>query len=338
MKPLNEYYISGDPSSPSSPLATQSQPYQHAQPCQSGRLKVSPIHEIYYEVSGNPKGPPILFVHGGPGGGFSDKDKIYFDPKFYQAIFFDQRGAGKSSPHACLQENDTWCLVDDMERLRRHLGVEEWLLFGGSWGSTLCLSYAVTHPERVKGLILRGVFLLREEELLWFYQKGASMMFPDLWEGFLEPIPEVERGNLMHAYYRRLTGTDPDVRQKCAGAWSKWETSTAKLIHDLDFIAKADDLYWAEAFSRIECHYFVHGGFFPTCNYLLENVHKIRNLPGIIIQGRYDVVCPTKSAWELHRAWPNSKLTIVGNAGHSATEKSIQQKLIEACEFFKTFC
>eukprot|EP01135_Chromosphaera_perkinsii_P005773 Nk52_evm16s360 gene=Nk52_evmTU16s360 len=311
------------------------EPYAPAPAYNSGMLSVSDVHSIYFEESGNKDGNPVVFVHGGPGGGISDSDKIYFDPKAYRIIIFDQRGAGKSTPHAHLEDNHTWALVEDIEKLRKHLGIDKWVVFGGSWGSTLSLTYAEEHPDKVKALILRGIFTLRREELVWFYQQGASYLFPDIWEEYIAPIPEVERGDLMSAYYRRLTGNDESEKLKCAAAWSKWETSTSKLIFDKSYAEKAEDPKWALAFARIECHYFVNGGFFKSPEHVLDNAHKLNGIPGVIIQGRYDVVCPAKSAWELSKKWKDGKLTIVGNAGHSATETSIRSKLIEACEKFK---
>eukprot|EP00048_Salpingoeca_helianthica_P022878 m.20916 g.20916 ORF g.20916 m.20916 type:complete len:393 (-) comp7952_c0_seq1:241-1419(-) len=305
--------------------------YAPLEPYMTGMLPVSPVHTIYYEQSGNPDGYPIVFVHGGPGGGTSGDDRRFFDPKFYRIVVFDQRGAGKSTPSASLEDNTTWHLVSDMERLRTVLGIEQWAVFGGSWGSTLALSYAESYPERVTGLVLRGIFMLRREELLWFYQEGASFLFPDYWEDYIAPIPESERGDMMGAYYRRLTGPNEAERLACAKAWSTWEMATCKLFVDPAVIARATNPAFALAFARIECHYFVNAGFFPRDGELLKNVDRIRHIPCTIVQGRYDVVCPMKSAWDLHRAWPESNLVVVNDAGHSAKEVGITAGLVEAC-------
>jgi proline iminopeptidase len=310
--------------------------YPPIEPYKTFQLPVSDLHTLYVEESGNPDGKPVIFVHGGPGGGTSGVDRRYFDPKAYRIILFDQRGAGKSTPTAELKENDTWALVADMETIRSHLGIDKWLVFGGSWGSTLSLTYAITHPERVKALILRGIFMLRQSELRWFYQDGASHIFPDYWEGYLAPIPENERGNLMEAYYSRLTCPNEEIRMEAAKAWSTWECATSKLIPNMDMIKKAQDDTWALAFARIECHYFVNKGFFSSDEWILENLDKIRDIPTFIVQGRYDVVCPMRSAWDLHRKLPLSKLVVTPNSGHSATETETTSQLIAACEEFKT--
>jgi proline iminopeptidase len=301
-----------------------------------GRLKVSAKHELYYEESGNPQGSPILYVHGGPGGGTSPEDRCYFDPKHYRIILFDQRGCGLSTPHAELSENTTWDLVEDMEKLRKHLGVEKWIVFGGSWGSTLSLVYAETHPEAVRGLILRGIFLCRQKEIDWFYQEGASNIFPDAWAKYLEPIPEGERGDLVAAYYKRLTSADRKTRIEAAKAWSIWEGATSKLLPDPGFIERFGGDEFAEAFARIECHYFTNKIFMKSGNWILENVSRIRHIPCVIVHGRYDVVCPLENAWLLHEKWPESTLHIVPDAGHSAKELGITVKLVAACEFFKS--
>lgn len=302
-----------------------------------GRLKVSDIHEIYFEEAGNPKGQPVVFLHGGPGGGISPDHRRYFDPNFYRVVLFDQRGCGQSTPHATLEENTTWDLVADIEKLREHLGITRWAVFGGSWGSTLSLSYAITHPERVQALILRGIFLCRPSEIRWFYQEGASHMFPDLWEPFWNHIPPEERGDMVKAYYKRLTSNESRTRLEAAKIWSKWEGSTCHLMVDPSAIEEFDDPEKALAFARIECHYFVNNAFFPTDNYLIENISKIRSIPGIIIQGRYDVVCPPRSAWDLFRAWPEAQLKIVPDAGHAASEPGIRQALVEATDHFKNY-
>jgi len=298
---------------------------------------VSDLHEIYYEESGNPRGKPAVFVHGGPGGGTDAKMRRFFDPKKYRIILFDQRGCGQSRPHASLVDNTTWHLVEDMEKLRQELSIERWQIFGGSWGSTLALAYAETHPERVTELVLRGIFLLRRWEIEWFYQNpgGAAAIYPDMWEHYVEPIPPQERGDLVSAYYKRLTSEDPQVLSRAARAWSVWEGATSFLRLNPDYIAKfqEDDAY-AAAFARIECHYFVNRAFFKTDNQLIEQVGRIRHIPTVIVQGRYDVVCPMKSAWDLHRAWPEADLRIVGDAGHSAFEPGNAHELISATDRF----
>lgn len=298
-------------------------------------IKASPLHEIYVEQSGNPDGQPILFLHGGPGGGTDGKHRRFFDPQHYRIVLFDQRGCGKSTPTAELEENTTWDLVHDIELIRKHLGFRSWIVFGGSWGSTLALAYATKHPNRVRGLILRGIFLCRKEEIQWFYQDGASRLFPDLWEAYLNHIPQEERGDLVAAYHRRLTSSDENVRLEAATAWSKWEGSTSRLFPSEDLVNAFNDPKHALEFARIENHYFVNNAFFETDNYLLENVEKIRHLPGVIVHGRYDVVCPVKNAWDLHKAWPEAQLHIVPDAGHAASETGIQAKLVEATEAFK---
>lgn len=305
------------------------------EPFKTEHLKVSPLHEIYVEQSGNPDGQPILFLHGGPGGGTDPKHRQFFDPAHYRIILLDQRGCGKSRPTAELEENTTWDLVHDLELVRKHLGFRSWIVFGGSWGSTLALAYAVKHPTRVRGLILRGIFLCRPEEIRWFYQEGTSNIFPDIWDQYLAPIPEEERGDLVMAYHKRLTGSDEQEKLRAAQAWSKWEGATSKLFVTQDMIDAFDDPKHALEFARIENHYFVNKAFFETPNFLLENVDKIRQIPGVIVHGRYDVVCPVKNAWDLSKAWPEAQLHIVPDAGHSAWEPGIQAKLVEATEAFK---
>jgi len=302
----------------------------------SGYLKVSDLHEIYYEQSGKKDGKPALYLHGGPGGGISETDRRYFDPQVYRVVLLDQRGAGKSKPEAELKENTTWDLVRDIEKLREHLKIDKWVVFGGSWGSTLSLVYAQTHPERVKALVLRGIFSLRRRELLWYYQDGANRLFPDTWEQFLEPIPEVERFDMMSAYHRRLTGSDRDVQLKCAQRWSAWEMATSRLIVDHDLLKRAEKDIWALQFARIEVHYFVNGGFLRSDTHVLDDVEKIRHIPCTIVQGRYDVVCPAETAWALHKRWPESNLHIISDAGHSAKEVGIVSALVEATDKYKT--
>jgi proline iminopeptidase len=309
--------------------------FPDVEPYRTGRLKVSNRHEIFFEEVGNPNGAPILFVHGGPGGGVSPDHRRYFDPKHYRIVLFDQRGCGQSTPHASLEENTTWDLVGDIEKLRRHLGIEQWIVFGGSWGSTLALIYAETHPAQVRGLILRGIFLCRKQEIDWFYQKGASHLFPDAWDKYLKPIPESERSDLVAAYYRRLTHPDRQIRLEAARAWSTWEGSTSCLLPDLGLIQHSGEDVFAEAFARIECHYFINGIWLKHDNQIIEDVHRIRHIPCEIVHGRYDVVCPVENAWDLHRAWPESTLHIIRDAGHSAKEPGILTKLVEITERFK---
>ncbi len=308
--------------------------YPEIEPYDSGMLKVSDLHTLYYEQSGNPNGKPVVFLHGGPGGGTNPKCRRFFDPAVYRIVLFDQRGCGKSTPHAELTDNTTWHLVNDIERVRTHLGIDRWQVFGGSWGSTLALAYAQTHPDRVTELVLRGIFMLRRWELEWFYQKGCDALYPDAWESFLHAIPEAERGDLMSAYHRRLTSTDPQVRVNAARAWSVWEGATSYLWQDTSHIESSAEDEFALAFARIECHYFVHGGFFEHDDQLLRNVDRLRKIPAVIVQGRYDVVCPMRSAWDLHRAWPEADLRIVQDAGHSAFEPGNISELIEATDRF----
>jgi proline iminopeptidase len=310
-------------------------PYPMLEPFETGKLKVSDLHEIFYEVSGNPNGAPVVFIHGGPGGGSAPKNRVYFDPKHYKIILFDQRGCGKSTPHAELRDNTTWDLVSDLEKLRAHLKVDKWHVFGGSWGSTLSLAYAETHPDRTKSLCLRGIFLCRPKEIAWFYQKGASFLFPDFWEQYLKPIPENERGDLVKAFYKRLTSDNKETRLEAARAWSVWEGSTSRLYPDQELMHNFDDADFAIAFARIECHYFTNKAFFKTDNWLIENVDKIRKIPTEIIHGRYDVVCPIENAWELHKAFPEARLHVVPDAGHSAMEPGIMSRLIDCMDRFK---
>ncbi|MGO4703309.1 prolyl aminopeptidase [Dyella sp. 2RAB6] len=309
--------------------------YPEIEPFDTGTLKVSPLHTLYYEQCGNPNGKPVVFLHGGPGGGINPSYRRFFDPKVYRIVLFDQRGCGKSTPHAELTDNTTWHLVADIERIREHLEIDRWQVFGGSWGSTLALAYAQTHPDKVTELVLRGIFMLRRWELEWFYQKGCDALFPDAWESYLAAIPEAERGDLMSAYHRRLTSTDPAVRVEAARAWSVWEAATSHLYQDPSHIASSGEDEFALAFARIECHYFVHGGFFEHDDQLLRNVERIRKIPAVIVQGRYDVVCPMRSAWDLHRAWPEAELRVVADAGHSALEPGIAHELLEATDRFR---
>jgi proline iminopeptidase len=310
--------------------------YPPIEPFDKGFLRVSELHNVYYEQAGNPAGKPVVFFHGGPGGGLDADYRRYFHPDRYRVVLFDQRGSGQSTPHAELRENTTWDLVADAERLRVKLGIDKWQVFGGSWGSTLGLAYAQAHPDRVTELVLRGIFLLRRKELLWFYQEGASWIFPDAWEEYLRPIPEVERGDLMSAYYRRLTSEDRAVRAAAARAWSLWEGATSRLLVDPSYLQRFGNDTFAEAFARIECHYFVNGGFLRSETQLLDDVPKIAHLPCVIVQGRYDVVCPAASAWALHRRWPGSKLVLVPDAGHSVKEPGITDALLDATDAFST--
>ncbi|HEY6118895.1 MAG TPA: prolyl aminopeptidase [Pyrinomonadaceae bacterium] len=311
--------------------------YPAIEPFDTGRLKVSPIHELYYEQCGNPNGQPAIFLHGGPGGGLVPDYRRFFDPDTYRVVLFEQRGAGRSTPHASLEDNTTWHLVGDIERLREKMGIERWLVFGGSWGSTLSLAYAQTHPDRVTALVLRGIFLCREQEIRWFYQEGegASAIFPDVWEEYVRIIPPAERGDMLRAYHRRLMSDDENVQLEAARAWSIWEGSTSKLFPDQELIEHSSEAHFALALARIECHYFVNNSFFETDNYLIENVGKIRHIPAVIVQGRYDVVCPIMSAWDLHRAWPEAQLEIIKDAGHAATEPGIAAALVEAADGFR---
>ncbi|WP_066376609.1 prolyl aminopeptidase [Anabaena sp. CA = ATCC 33047] len=308
--------------------------YPLIEPYNESKLQVSELHTIHFEESGNPQGKPIVLLHGGPGGGCPPHYRQYFHPEKWRLIMFDQRGCGKSIPHAELRENTTWHLVDDIEKLREHLGIEKWVVFGGSWGSTLSLAYSQTYPERCLGLILRGIFLLRQKELRWFYQEGASYIFPDAWEEYLKPIPVDERDDLLTAYYQRLTSPDLQIRQAAARAWSIWEASTSKLFPDTQLMQTFGDDKFAEAFARIECHYFINKGFLNPENQFLLNVDRIRHIPAVIVQGRYDVVCPMISAWELHRAWPEAEFILVPDAGHSMSEVGIRSALIEATDRF----
>ena len=308
--------------------------YPDVEPYASGFLQVSPLHTLYFEQCGNPDGKPVVFLHGGPGAGCNAKSRRFFDPARYRIVLFDQRGCGRSTPHAELADNTTWHLVTDIERLREHLGIARWQVFGGSWGSTLALAYAQTHPQRVTELVLRGIFMLRRWELEWFYQKGCDALFPDAWESYLAAIPVVERADLMGAYYRRLTSPDQAVQLAAAKAWSTWEGGTSFLQPSADYIASTGADEFALAFARIECHYFVHGGFFDADDQLLRDAHKLKNIPAVIVQGRYDVVCPMRSAWDLHRAWPEADLHVIGDAGHSALEPGITHELIQATDRF----
>jgi len=316
-------------------MTEQRKLYPEIEPFNSGMLEVSALHQVYFEECGNPDGKPAIFVHGGPGGGAGAAYRRLWDPEAYRIILFDQRGCGRSLPNAELRENTTWDLVADMETIRNHLGIDRWQVLGGSWGSTLGLAYSQTHPERVTELILRGIFLIRRAELLWFYQEGASWLYPDLFEKFRAAIPEVEQGDLIPAFYRRLTDPDRDVQLAAARAWSTWEGSTLSLWPDPEREAKfAADAY-AIAFARIECHYFVHGGWFRSSDQLLEDTGRLTDIPGVIIHGRYDVVTPLKNAWDLHKVWPQADLRIVQDAGHAYSEPGITHELVSATDRFR---
>ncbi len=318
------------------PYGSMRQLYPPIEPYRTEYLSVSERHQLYLEEVGNPQGKPVVFLHGGPGGGINPVYRQFFDPQAWRVILFDQRGCGRSRPHAELQDNTTWALVNDIEAIRIHLGIDRWIVFGGSWGSTLALAYAQTYPDRCAGLILRGIFTLRQREIRWFYQEGASYLYPDAWEHYLAPIPLDERDDLIAAYYRRLTSEDAAIRLAAAQAWSVWEASTSKLIQDPDLMAYFGEDEFAVAFARIECHYFINGGFFEQDDQLLRQVDRIRHIPGVIVQGRYDVVCPATTAWELHRAWPEAKFVMVQNAGHSAMEPGITSALLDATEAFNS--
>lgn len=310
--------------------------FPEIEPYQTGFLKVSDLHTLYYEEVGHPQGKPILFLHGGPGGGIEKFFRQYFDPKFYRVILFDQRGCGKSTPYAELRENTTWDLVADIEKLRDQLSIDRWVVLGGSWGSTLALAYAEKHPQSVLGLILRGIFLCRDSEIQWFYQDGTSHIFADAWDKYLVPIPLAERHDMVSSYYKRLTSPDEAIRLEAAQAWSKWEASTSHLFLDPEAIEHYEDPQIALAFARIECHYFINKSFMPTPNYLIEQANILQAIPTRIVQGRYDVVCPMVSAWELKKALPAADLRIVPDAGHSISEPGIMRELLQATEDFKT--
>jgi proline iminopeptidase len=310
-------------------------PYPEIEPFKTGRLKVSDLHEIYFEEVGNPKGSPVVFLHGGPGGGVEPGHRRYFDPEHYRVVLFDQRGCGQSTPHAELRENTTWDLVADIEKLRKHLNIDRWIVFGGSWGSTLSLIYAETHPERVKGLVLRGIFMCRKQELDWFYQTGASRVFPDTWEPYWNHIPAEERHDMVAAYYRRLTDPDRQVRLNAARIWSIWEGSTSRLYSDPNMLTEYGKDDFATAFARIECHYFINKVWLRSDDQILQDVNKIRHIPTEIVHGRYDMVCVVENAWDLKRAFPEALLHITPDAGHAAKEPGNLAKLIEITERFK---
>lgn len=313
--------------------------FPEIEPYQGGKLRVSDIHELYYEQSGNPAGKPVVFLHGGPGSKTEPKHRRFFDPDFYRIVLFDQRGGGKSTPHASLDQNTTWDLVEDMEKLRGYLGIDKWTLFGGSWGSTLALSYVISHPERVNAMILRGVFLCRTREIAWYYEEGgADMVFPEEWERYKTQIPGVEAGAMVEAYHKLLTSSDEQVRLNAALAWSRWEAATSKLVDDGSLIAKLEEAHHALSFARIENHYFVNNAFMRDDDYLLGEVAKLRGIPTRIVQGRYDMVCPIRTAWEVKRAMclPDTDFRVV-TTGHSAFEPAIRSELIQATQDFRKY-
>ena len=299
------------------------------EPFNSFKLKVSDLHTLHIEESGNKNGKPVIFLHGGPGGGTEPIYRQYFDPQKWRIIIFDQRGCGQSTPSSELIDNTTWDSVSDIEKIREYLNIKKWAVFGGSWGSTLSLSYAIKHSNRCMALILRGIFMLREKELKWFYQEGASFIYPDAWEKYLEPIPKDKHGDLMSAYYEILTGDDKQARFQAAKAWSIWEASTSKLIQNEKSLHHFEDDDVADIFARIECHYFVNKGFFEYDGWLLDQIDTIRHIPSVIVQGRYDVVCPMVTAWELHKKWPEADFHVIPDSGHSMLEAGIRNKLID---------
>lgn len=320
----------------SAPAFSNRELYPAIEPYRHGYLRVSELHEIYYEESGNPAGKPAIFLHGGPGAGSDRRARQFFDPHHYRIVVFDQRGCGRSRPSASLVENTTWHLVADIERLRKHLGIERWLVFGGSWGSTLGLAYSEAYPERVSEIVLRGIFLLRYAEIRWFYQHGASDIFPDCWEAYRDAIPVDERDDYLNAYYQRLTGTDQRAAVAAARAWSVWEASTSFLRSNPDNIKKWGEDQFALAVARIECHYFVNRGFLRSETQLLDDVERIRHIPATIVQGRYDVVCPATTAWNLHRVWPEADFRLVPDAGHSAFEAGNIHELVSATDRYRS--
>lgn len=302
------------------------------EPFAHGWLPTGGPHEIFYEECGNPNGKPCVILHGGPGGAINPTMRRFFDPSKWRMVLFDQRGCGKSRPNASLDDNTTWSLIDDIERLRIHLGIEKWTVFGGSWGSTLALAYAITHPQRVEAIVLRGVFLLTQRELNWFYQDGASFLFPDAWARFCAPIPEAERGDMVTAFHKRLTHTDRRVQAEAARAWSQWEGDTISIRGPEARPSKFNEIDFAIAFARIECHFFANKGFFSEDGWILKNIGKIRGIPGWIVQGRFDVVTPMESAWNLKTAWPEARFEVVWDAGHASTEPGIVDALVRATD------
>lgn len=305
--------------------------YPSIEPYIRHTLAIDPPHQLYVEECGNTRGIPVVFLHGGPGAGFDAIHRQFFDPERYRIVLFDQRGCGRSQPHAELEGNHTAALVSDIEFIRNHLGIEQWLVFGGSWGSTLALTYAQAHPERVLGLVLRGIFLCRDRDVQWFYQEGASFLYPDYWADYIRSVPENEREDMVAAYYRLLTGSDEVSRMAAAKAWSVWEARTVSLLPNPSLVDHFSQPYAALALARIECHYFVNHAFLEP-DQLLSNAHRLKDIPGVIIHGRYDTVCPVEQAWMLHQAWPEAELRIIPDAGHAATEPSIARALVEATD------
>ncbi len=306
--------------------------FPEIEPFAFGWASTGSQHDIYYEEVGSPQGRPCVILHGGPGGAVNPTMRRFFDPARWRMTLFDQRGCGRSRPNAVLEDNDTWKLVEDIERLRERMGVDSWTVFGGSWGSTLALTYAATHPERVDALILRGVFLLTRRELAWFYQEGASMLFPDAWERFVAPIPEVERHDLLAAYHRRLTGPDRAEQARAASAWSRWEGDTLSIRGPEARPQKFNEESFATAFARIENHYFVNGGFFAEDGWLLNQVDRFRHIPAYVVQGRFDVVTPMWGAWALHTAWPQADFEVIWDAGHASTEPGVIDALVRSTD------
>ncbi|MBS0364180.1 MAG: prolyl aminopeptidase [Proteobacteria bacterium] len=302
------------------------------EPFNSGWMPAGDGHEIYFEECGNPHGKPCVILHGGPGGAINPTMRRFFDPAKWRMALFDQRGCGKSRPNASLDYNTTWTLIEDIERLRERLGIEKWCVFGGSWGSTLALAYAIKHPERVESLVLRGIFLLTERELSWFYQDGACMLFPDAWQRFCAPIPAAERGDMIGAYHKRLTHPERRVQAEAAAAWSQWEGDTISIRGPEARPSKFNEIDFAIAFARIECHFFANKGFFPEENWILKNASRLKSIPGWIVQGRFDVVTPMESAWKLKSAWPNARFEVVWDAGHASTEPGIVDALVRATD------
>ena len=305
------------------------------EPFATHRLKVSGLHEIFVAEYGNPKGKPAVVLHGGPGAGMNPTMPRFHDPALYHMVLFDQRGCGRSTPYAELRENTTWDLVADIERIRLHLGIQRWQVFGGSWGSTLALAYAETHPERVSEIVLRGIFTLRRKELEWFYQEGASNIQPEAFDEYLKPIPVSERRDLIAAYHRRLTGSDKEAQLAAAQAWARWEGTTISLLPDPARIAAFGEPHYALAFARIECHYFQNRGFFDRDDQLLANAHRLTGIPGVIVHGRYDLCTPISTAWDLHKVWPEADYRPVPDSGHAMSEPGIIHELVAATETFK---
>ena len=307
--------------------------FPHIEPYATGSITEG-CHEIYFEECGNPNGKPVVFLHGGPGGGGSEDVRRFFDPSLYRIIVFDQRGCGRSKPHGCLENNTTWDLVSDIEKIRTTLDIKKWMVFGGSWGSTLALAYSQAYPDSVSEMILRGIFMLRQKELDWFYQEGASKIFPDAWESFVAIIPHQKRTNLMVAYNEIFNGNDENLKLEAAINWSRWEAATSKLVQNNSLIDEFSDPYFALAFALIENHYFINKGFLDSEDQLIKGIEKIRHIPAKIIQGRYDVVCPMETAYEVYKEWPEATLEIAKTSGHSAFEKEIIHLLVSATNEF----